>query len=212
MAKQAIAGTMKSRNPIVALLPYYSIHNVLEVGCDEAGRGCLVGPVVAAAVILPKEINLPLLNDSKKLTPSQRQILRLEIEKVAIAYSVAYIQPATIDTINILQASILAMHNAIEQLSIVPDFIVVDGNKFNPYRTIPHACIVKGDGKYNSIAAASILAKTYRDAYMQELHQLHPYYHWNTNKGYPTAAHRKAIGIHGVSPYQRTSFTFEIPN
>lgn len=180
--------------------------NQLEAGCDEAGRGCLCGSVFAAAVILPQNFTHPLLNDSKKIKEKDRYVLRTVIEKEAIAWAVGEVSPAEIDQINILNASFLAMHRALAQLTPQPEFILVDGNRFKPYSAVPHACIVKGDGKYFSIAAASILAKTYRDDYMLQLHKQHPEYGWNTNKGYPTLAHRKAIQAHGVTAYHRQSF------
>lgn len=181
-------------------------HSVNEAGTDEAGRGCLAGPVTAAAVILPHDFKNSLLNDSKKLTEKQRLSLKSIIEKEAICYAVAHVSPAEIDEINILRASILAMHRAIEQLSAQPNFIAVDGNKFFPYKDIPHACIIKGDGKIQTIAAASVLAKTYRDAYMDEIHNEFPEYQWKKNKGYPTEEHRKAIENQGVTKYHRKSF------
>lgn len=180
--------------------------NAVEVGCDEAGRGCLAGPVVAAAVILPADYTNSLLNDSKKLSEKNRDILRLEIEKEALAYAVAFIDNHEIDQINILRASIKAMHEAIDMLKIVPDHIIVDGNKFYPYKDIEYTCVVKGDGKYFSIAAASILAKTYRDEYMLELSDKHSVYHWEKNKGYPTKLHREAIKKYGITDYHRRSF------
>jgi len=179
---------------------------LLEAGTDEAGRGCLAGPVVAAAVILPENINLRALNDSKKLTEKQRKILRPQIEAQALAYGVSFVWPDTIDKINILQSSLLAMHQAIDKLSISPGFIIVDGNKFNPYKDIPHQTIIKGDGKYLSIAAASVLAKTYRDEFMEDIHKESPQYAWDKNKGYPTKAHRKAIEAYGITSHHRTSF------
>ncbi len=178
----------------------------IEVGTDEAGRGCLSGPVVAAAVILPDDFSHELLTDSKQLTDKQRKELRPYIEAHAVAWSVAYVDHQKIDEINILQASILAMHQSIDQLDVVPEYIIVDGNKFKPYKNIPHQTIVKGDGKYLSIAAASILAKTYRDDFMDQIHEEHPEYDWNFNKGYPTKKHREAIRAHGVTPYHRKSF------
>ena len=180
--------------------------NLIEAGCDEAGRGCLAGPVVAAAVILPQKIDIPLLNDSKKLSEKQRNTLRTIIEEVAIDFAVGFVDHVKIDEINILNASILAMHEAIKQLKTEPEFILVDGNRFKPYKEIPHSCIIKGDGKYASIAAASILAKTYRDAYMETLHSELEYYNWKQNKGYPTKEHRKAIVEFGVSKYHRKTF------
>ncbi len=178
----------------------------LEAGTDEAGRGCLSGPVVAAAVILPPDFEHDLLNDSKQLTEKQREILRPIIEKEAIAYGVAYVYQKKIDTINILNASILAMHEAIKELKIAPEFIIVDGNRFKNYVEIPHQTIVKGDCKYLSIAAASVLAKTYRDDYMKNLHQDFPEYNWQKNKGYPTKEHRNAIRKLGATSHHRLSF------
>ena len=177
-----------------------------EAGTDEAGRGCLAGPVTAAAVILPKKNNLPLLNDSKKLTEKQRYALRPEIEKQALAYAVAHVYQEEIDEINILNASIKAMHLALKQLSLIPEFIVVDGNRFKQFEDIPHACVVKGDGKYQNIAAASVLAKTYRDDYMKKLDTEFPQYNWNKNKGYPTKKHREAIVTFGTTVHHRISF------
>lgn len=180
--------------------------NKTEAGCDEAGRGCLAGPVFAGAVILPKDFKNELLNDSKKLNEKHRDALRPIIEKEALAWAVGIVDHQKIDEINILNASYLAMHLAIDQLSITPELLLIDGNRFNPYKSIPHQCIIKGDGKYMSIAAASILAKTHRDEYMKTLHEKHPEYNWKQNKGYPTVAHRKAITAFGVSPYHRLSF------
>ena len=177
-----------------------------EAGTDEVGRGCLAGPVTAAAVILPKKNNLPLLNDSKKLTEKQRYALRPEIEKQALAYAVAHVYQEEIDEINILNASIKAMHLALKQLSLIPEFIVVDGNRFKQFEDIPHACLVKGDGKYQNIAAASVLAKTYRDDYMKKLDTEFPQYNWNKNKGYPTKKHREAIATFGITVHHRISF------
>lgn len=178
----------------------------VEAGTDEAGRGCLSGPVVAAAVILPDAFEHELLNDSKQLTEKQRNLLRPIIEKESIAWGVGIVYPKEIDKINILQASILAMHKAIEKLKIPPEFIIVDGNKFKPYRAIPYQTIIKGDSKYMSIAAASVLAKTYRDDYMGRIHFEYPKYEWNKNKGYPTKSHRAAIREFGVTKYHRKSF------
>ena len=175
-------------------------HSSLEAGTDEAGRGCLAGPVTAAAVILPPDFKNDLLTDSKQLTEKQRNLLRPIIECEAVAYAVCHVLPAEIDELNILRASITAMHRAIAQLKITPDFIAVDGNKFVPYEKIPYACVVKGDGKIQTIAAASILAKTYRDA------QQFPEYHWQQNKGYPTPEHRKAIAEHGATEHHRKTF------
>ncbi len=180
--------------------------SLLEAGCDEAGRGCLAGPVTAAAVILPHDFSCELLNDSKKLSNKKRYELRKIIEKKALAYAVAFVDPQKIDEINILHASILAMHQALGQLEIIPQHIIVDGNKFKSYKNIPHQTIVKGDGKYLNIAAASILAKTYRDDFMLDLHQKYPHYSWNTNKGYPTQKHREGIKKYGTSPCHRMSF------
>ncbi len=181
-----------------------------EAGCDEAGRGCLAGPVVAAAVILPPGFQCPKLNDSKKLNPKTREELREIIKEKAIAYSVAFVDHYTIDNINILKASILAMHNALKSLKIQPEFIIVDGNKFDAYKKIPHQCIIKGDSKYASIAAASILAKTERDDYMKTMHKDFPIYGWDTNFGYPTAKHRNAIIAFGISSIHRKSFNTSI--
>jgi len=178
----------------------------LEAGTDEAGRGCLAGPVVAAAVILPADFSHALLNDSKKLTENQRNKLRPIIEKEAIAFGVSYVYQKKIDEINILNASILAMHQAIEILKTEPKFIIVDGNKFKKYKNILHETIVKGDGKYLSIAAASVLAKTYRDDYMKKLHSDFSQYHWNKNKGYPTKEHRQAIRDFGATIHHRKTF------
>ena len=178
----------------------------LEAGTDEAGRGCLAGPVTAAAVILPSNTNLPLLNDSKKMTEVQRYALRPEIEKQAIAFAIAHVYQDEIDTINILNASIKAMHLALEQLSPKPIHIVVDGNRFKPFKEIPFDCIIKGDGKYQNIAAASVLAKTYRDDYMTLLDFKHPGFGWKKNKGYPTKSHREAIKILGITKHHRVSF------
>lgn len=178
----------------------------LEAGTDEAGRGCLAGPVTAAAVILPPNTNLPLLNDSKKMTEKQRYALRPEIEKQAIAFAIAHVYQDEIDTINILNASIKAMHLALEQLSPKPIHIAVDGNRFKPFKEIPFDCIIKGDGKYQNIAAASVLAKTYRDDYMTLLDFKHPVFGWKKNKGYPTKSHREAIKIFGITKHHRVSF------
>lgn len=178
----------------------------LEAGCDEAGRGCLSGPVYASAVILPDGFLHPLLNDSKKLTRSQRDQLRLIIEKEAICWEIGIVDQNTIDEINILNASILAMHKALDRLRIKPEFIIVDGNRFHSYKNIPHQCIVKGDSLYTTIAAASILAKTHRDEYMEKIHVEFPVYGWNQNKGYPTAFHKQAISAHGITPHHRKSF------
>lgn len=181
--------------------------NLIEAGCDEAGRGCLAGPVIAAAVILPPHFSHPDLNDSKQLSEKKRNMLAEIIQKEAMAAAIGVVSNVEIDQINILNASFLAMHRAIEQLSIQPEFLIIDGNRFKAYPNIPHQCIVKGDGKYMNIAAASILAKTHRDFLMDTYHQQHPHYDWHKNKGYPTEAHRKAIREHGSTPLHRQSFT-----
>ena len=183
---------------------YYS--GLVEAGCDEAGRGCLAGSVFAAVVILPEDYVNDALNDSKQLSAGQRYALRAEIERDALAWAVGVVTPEEIDEINILNASILAMHRALDQLKVRPEAIIVDGNRFKPYRFIPYTTVVKGDGKYLSIAAASILAKTYRDDYMDRLAEEFPQYGWDGNKGYPTKAHREAIARYGVTPYHRKSF------
>ena len=188
-----------------ALLANFS-GKTLEAGVDEAGRGCLAGPVVAASVILPKNFSHPFLRDSKKLSEKQRSTLKPLIEKNALAFGIGIVDPSEIDKINILQAAILAMHHAIQSLKITPEFIIVDGNKFNPYKNIPHKTIIKGDNTFVSIAAASVLAKTYRDALMKKLHSNFPAYQWNHNKGYPTEAHRAAIKAYGISTLHRKSF------
>lgn len=187
------------------LLPHY-YSNLIEAGCDEAGRGCLAGSVYAAAVILPKDYDNPLLNDSKKLTEKRRKVLCDQIVRDAVSWAVGVVTPEEIDKINILNASFLAMHRALDQLTIRPEAVIVDGNRFNPYRDLPYTTIVKGDGKYQSIAAASILAKTFRDEYMDSLANEYPYYDWQKNKGYPTKAHREGIRDHGPSPYHRMSY------
>ncbi len=177
-----------------------------EAGCDEAGRGCLSGPVFAAAVILREDITIPGLDDSKKLGAVKREELRILIEEKALAFSVAQASAAEIDEVNILNASYLAMHRALDKLQVEPGHILIDGNRFRPYKDIPFQCIVKGDGKYMSIAAASILAKTYRDRYMEKIHEDYPCYGWIRNKGYPTKEHRAAIAEHGTSPHHRMTF------
>ena len=187
------------------LIPNYS-GCILESGCDEAGRGCLAGPVVAAAVILPADFRCSKLTDSKQLSENQRNEFRIIIEKEALAWAVAFVDEKEIDRINILNASILAMHRALETLKIRPEFIIVDGNKFKNYQNIPHQTIVKGDSKYLSIAAASVLAKTHRDEFMMSLHKEFPKYGWDKNKAYPTSAHRKAIKEFGVTPYHRLTY------
>ena len=184
---------------------------LVEAGCDEAGRGCLAGPVVAAAVILPKDFYLEGLNDSKKLNHKQRDLMRPIIEQQALAWGVGFVDHEEIDQINILNASFLAMHRAIEKLSILPQHLVIDGNRFKKYNDIPHCCIIKGDGKYLNIAAASVLAKTHRDEYMAQLAVEHPQYNWQSNKGYPTIAHRKAVIEIGMSPYHRKTFNVSDP-
>ncbi len=190
----------------MSLLAYHK-KGRLEAGCDEAGRGCLAGPVVAAAVVLPENPNIPGLNDSKKLTEKARNSLRPIVEQEAIAYAVSFVWPEKIDEINILNASFLAMSEAVEQLGVKPEHLLIDGNRFKSHLNIPFDCMIKGDGRFLSIAAASILAKTYRDEYMDKIHEEHPYYGWNSNKGYPTKAHRDGIRDHGVSQYHRKSFT-----
>lgn len=178
----------------------------IEAGCDEAGRGCLAGPVCAAAVILPESFEHPLLNDSKQMTDKARRELRLVIEREALAWAVAMVTHAEIDKINILNASILAMHRALEQLKLQPEYILIDGHRFKAYQNIPHECVIKGDGKFKSIAAASVLAKTYRDDFMIDLHQKFPNYDWKQNKGYPTKKHREAIAKLGITPFHRVTF------
>ena len=188
------------------MLQRFLIEGRIEAGCDEAGRGCLAGPVTAAAVILPPDFHNELLNDSKQLTERQREALRPVVEREAIAWAVAMVDAHEIDRINILNASILAMHRAIDQLKVRPEALLIDGNRFRPYRDIPHTTIVKGDGKMMSIAAASVLAKTHRDELMRRLHDEFPLYGWNRNKGYPTREHRAAIAAHGTTPYHRITF------
>ena len=188
------------------MLKNYYEQGRVEAGCDEAGRGCLAGSVYAAAVILPPDSHNDRLNDSKKLTARQRYALRQDIERDAVAWAVGVVTPQEIDQINILNASILAMHRALDQLQVRPEAIIVDGNRFKPYRDLPHTTIVKGDGKYLSIAAASILAKTYRDDEMIRLAQEYPDYDWQHNMGYPTRKHREAIRQHGITPYHRRTF------
>ncbi|MBL7892219.1 MAG: ribonuclease HII [Bacteroidia bacterium] len=188
------------------MLKSYFDKTLIEAGCDEAGRGCLSGPVFAAAVILPKNFKNKLLDDSKKLSDAQRKELRPVIEQEALAWAVAQVSVDEIDSINILNASFLAMHKAIADLKTSPELLLIDGNRFKPYNTIPHQCIIKGDGKYLSIAAASILAKTYRDDLMDQLHEQFPQYHWLNNKGYGTEKHRKAIAEFGATEHHRKSF------
>lgn len=187
------------------LAPFFD-NELIEAGLDEAGRGCYAGPVFAAAVILPKDFHHPLLNDSKQLNEKQRDLLRPVIEKESIAFAVSAVDNIEIDHINILRASFTAMHRSLDQLSIEPQLLLVDGNRFTRYRHIRHHCIVKGDGKFAAIAAASILAKTYRDEFMTARHQEYPHYGWDRNKGYGTAEHRKAIELHGLCPLHRKSF------
>ena len=193
---------MAMRSPLAA----YFDPLKMEAGCDEAGRGCLAGPVVAAAVILPPDFNHPMLHDSKQLTEHQRDILRPIIEAEALAWGVSFISVEEIDSINILQASFLGMHRAVEALALKPELLLIDGNRFKPFPGIPHECIIKGDGKFRSIAAASILAKTHRDERMAYLHKSFPHYDWNKNKGYPTKAHREAILQYGITIHHRRSF------
>lgn len=188
----------------------YIEDELIECGCDEAGRGCLAGAVYAAAVIMPPGWSHPLLNDSKKLTEKQRELLRPIIEREALAWAVAYATAEEIDEINILRASHLAMHRAIEQLKICPERLLIDGNRFTPYPNIAHICIVKGDSKLINIAAASVLAKTHRDEAMLTLHELYPMYGWNEHKGYPTPQHRAAIAMYGLSPYHRKTFKWQV--
>ena len=187
------------------LLPYLN-KDVIEAGCDEAGRGCLAGAVYAAAVILPPDFENEMLNDSKQLTERQRYLLREVIEKEAVAWAVGVVTPEEIDKINILNASFLAMHRAIDGLQVRPQHLLIDGNRFRKYKDLPHTTVVKGDGKLMSIAAASVLAKTYRDDYMLQLHEQYPHYGWDRNKGYPTKEHRQAIEQHGTTPYHRLTF------
>lgn len=188
------------------MLKSHYYEDLIEAGCDEAGRGCLAGSVYAAAVILPPDYQNELLNDSKKLTAKKRYALREQIERDAIAWAVGIVTPEEIDKINILNASFLAMHRALDQLSVRPEAVIVDGNRFKPYQDLPSTTIVKGDGKYLSIAAASILAKTYRDDYMLSLAEDYPQYDWQSNMGYPTKKHRQAIREHGITPYHRKSY------
>ena len=188
------------------MLKSHYYESLIEAGCDEAGRGCLAGSVYAAAVILPSDYQNELLNDSKKLTAKKRYVLREDIERDAIAWAVGIVTPEEIDKINILNASFLAMHRALDQLKVRPEAVIVDGNRFKPYHDLPSTTIIKGDGKYLSIAAASILAKTYRDDYMLSLAEEYPQYDWQSNMGYPTKKHRQAIREHGITPYHRKSY------
>jgi ribonuclease HII len=187
------------------LKPFY-LDGEVEAGCDEAGRGCIAGPLFAAAVVLSPRFRNAVLNDSKKLSPKKRRQLRTVIEKEAIAWGVGVVNEKEIDQINILNASFLAMHRALDNMEVIPTYLLIDGNRFKPYRRIPHNCIVKGDGIYASIAAASILAKTHRDEYMDSVYKEYPLYGWNRNRGYPTRDHRKALLEHGITPYHRRSF------
>lgn len=188
------------------MLESHYFDGMTEAGCDEAGRGCLAGSVYAAAVILPPDYQNPRLNDSKRLTAKTRRELREEIMSDAVAWAVGVVTPEEIDRINILNASFLAMHRALDALSVRPEAVIVDGNRFKPYRDLPYATIVKGDGKYQAIAAASILAKTFRDDYMDRLAEEYPHYGWHSNKGYPTREHREGIRLHGITPYHRKSY------
>ena len=192
------------------MLKSYHHEHLVEAGCDEAGRGCYSGPVFAAAVIIPKDFYHPLLNDSKQVTKENREILRTFIETNAITYAVGIIDNNEIDSINILNASFKAMHKALDALMVIPELLLIDGNRFKHYKTIQHHCIIKGDGIYASIAAASILAKTYRDDYMQQLHNEFPEYNWKSNKGYGTLEHRKAIEQFGLCKYHRRSFNIDV--
>ena len=191
------------------LKPFFT-ENLIEAGCDEAGRGCIAGPVVAAAVILPRGTDFPEFDDSKKLSEKQREKLRIKVLKSATAYGVGIVSAGEIDEINILNASFLAMHRAIDQLKIRPELLLIDGNRFNPYKDIKHQCIVGGDAKYQAIAAASILAKTTRDHIMEELDSQYPNYNWKKNKGYPTIEHKNAVAEYGMSPYHRKTFNMSI--
>ena len=193
----------------MSLKPFFT-DNLIEAGCDEAGRGCIAGPVVAAAVILPRGMDFPEFDDSKKLSEKQREKLRIKVLENAVAYGVGIVSAGEIDEINILNASFLAMHRAIDQLAIRPELLLIDGNRFNKYHDIKHQCIVGGDAKYQSIAAASILAKTTRDHIMQELDSQYPLYNWKQNKGYPTIEHKNAVAEHGMSPFHRKTFNMSI--
>lgn len=191
------------------LKPFFT-ENLIEAGCDEAGRGCIAGPVVAAAVILPRDMDFPEFDDSKKLTEKQREKLRVKVMENAVTYGVGIVSAEEIDEINILNASFLAMHRAIDQLTVLPELLLIDGNRFNKYKDIKHQCIVGGDAKYQAIAAASILAKTTRDHIMQELDSQYPDYNWKQNKGYPTIEHKNAVAQFGMSPYHRKTFNMSI--
>lgn len=194
------------KNPYSDMLSNSFSSGLVEAGCDEAGRGCIAGPVVASAVILPSDFENPLLRDSKKLSEKIRYELREDIKEKAIAWAVGWVDHTEIDRINILKASFLAMHRALDQLTVRPELLLIDGNRFTPYQQIKHHCIVKGDDKFTSIAAASILAKTYRDDFMKEKAEIYPHYDWTNNKGYPTKSHREAIRVHGACPLHRKSF------
>jgi ribonuclease HII len=196
---------MQSTDHSFTLKSFYK-ENILEAGCDEAGRGCIAGPVFAAAVILPPDFNHSILNDSKVLSTNERNKLREEIKEQALSWSVEYIDNTTIDELNILRASILAMHKALDNLKLTPRFLIIDGNRFIKYKSVQHKCIIKGDSKYYSIAAASVLAKTYRDDYMRKIHEEYNKYGWDNNKGYATKQHREAINRFGLTPYHRRSF------
>lgn len=202
----SVASAVSPRCSDIAMLQSHYYEGKIEAGCDEAGRGCLAGSVYAAAVIFPPDYQNDELNDSKQLTDKRRKYLRQIIERDALAWAVGIVTPEEIDRINILNASILAMHRALDQLTLRPEAIIIDGNRFKPYQQLPYTTIVKGDGKYLSIAAASILAKTYRDDYMDRLAEEYPQYDWLSNKGYPTKKHREAIRQHGITPYHRRSF------
>lgn len=201
----------RSSGKIKTMLSAYFQKEFLEAGCDEAGRGCLAGPVFAAAVILGRDFYHPLLNDSKQLCEADRYELRSVVEQEALAFAVASVDHEEIDRINILNASFLAMHKALDLLTLTPGYLLIDGNRFKKYRDVPHSCMVKGDGRFFSIAAASILAKTYRDDFMTKLAMEHPEYDWCSNKGYPTVKHRKAILEFGMTPYHRKSFRVSDP-
>ena len=202
---------IKIINIVAMSLASYFDKNAIEAGCDEAGRGCLAGPVVAAAVILPIDFYHPLLNDSKQLTEKRREELRPIIEKESIAFGVSFVDHNEIDEMNILNASFAAMHRALDQLRVSPTLLLIDGNRFNPYKEVRHECMIKGDGRFASIAAASVLAKTYRDEYMEKIHKEYPPYNWIKNKGYPTKEHRNAIQNFGATLYHRKSFTLLRP-
>jgi ribonuclease HII len=195
----------RTNNEVISLLPFYN-KEVLEAGCDEAGRGCLAGPVFAAAVILDPKNPIAKLNDSKQINKKNREILEIEIKEKALAWAIGMMDNYEIDKVNILKASFFSMHRALDQLKIKPQHLLIDGNRFIAYQDIPHTCIIKGDAKYQSIAAASILAKTARDHFMNEIDAKHPYYNWKKNMGYPTKDHRKAIAEHGATDYHRMTF------